>query len=401
MRETLVGTINSPDGTSGNAIFTVPSGVTPVGEMIFHDGFYREPGIGYVSPLTGPTIQFLPPYLPITGSPEPIIIYSATVSAGGTIPATSIGFDYTATGLLAAVRDITSAGSSQQDWPDADLLRLINREINGYLVPFILEFRKDYLDGSRDIPIVPGRSSYILPQNAAGGRLRAAQIVGPNGQTVSELVEVPMEEGSLSNGQAGIPSLYYFAGNRIVLTPAPQDASYSLRLQFPQRPNALVLPSSCIKIDSFQAGAGAGSFRVGLSGGVPGNYSSGAYVDLVQATPGFDVLLSSAVVASTPTSLDILGTQPLDLQVGDWICLAGTAPVVTAAIPDLTMGILIKKVAAEVMSAKGDNEAFGRLQALRAEDEKNARIFLRRRNEGSSPRIGIGNIYRFKGGVAF
>ena len=401
MREVLTGTIDGTNGSDGNATFTIPSGNLPIGELVFHDSLYREPGIAYASPITGPTIQFLPPYIPIAGSPAPIIVYTTSVTAIGGAPATTVaGFDYTASGLLAAVRDITNAGTSQADWPDPDLLRLINREINGYLVPFVLDYRKEFFSTFQDQPLIGGRSSSFLPSGAVGGKLRAAEIVGPPfNLSVAPLVEVPMEQGTLLAGQSsGMPTAYYFSGNKIVLVPAPSDATYSLRLHYPQRPSTLVLPSACVRIDSLVPGAAPGSFRLGLSGSVPGNYSAGAYVDLVQGDPSFDVLLSSAVLDSTPTTIDILGTQPADLQVGDWICQAGTAPVVTAAIPDLVMGILVKKVAMEVMSTKGDNEAFGRLRALKAEDEQRAKVYLRRRNEGNSPRIGIGNIYRFKYG---
>src|SRR4051812_21558887 len=190
--ETLNGAVTGTNGSDGNAVFTVPSGVTPIGEMVIHDGFVRTPGVGYVTPITGPTITFLAPYIPIAGSAQPVIVYASTFGTGtaATLPT---GYDYTTSGLIAAVRDLTNAGSSRQDWPDDKIIRLLNREIDTYLVPLILSARKDHFDTYRDQPLIGGQASYRIPGRAIGGKLRAVEVVDGTGNTVAPLSEVPLE----------------------------------------------------------------------------------------------------------------------------------------------------------------------------------------------------------------
>ena len=51
---------------------------------------------------------------------------------------------------------------------------------------------------------------------------------------------------------------------------------------------------------------------------------------------------------------------------------------------------------ASILSAKSDEGAFTRLSSLLAKDEKQAKFFLRRRNEGEHRKIGGNALYRFK-----
>lgn len=314
-----------------------------------------------------------------------------------------MAFDYSTTNLIASIRDITNAGSSQQDWPDVRLLRVINREIDAFLVPFIEEARKEHFDTYTDTPLVDGQATYYLPSKAMGGKLRAAQLVDASGNPYAPLVEIPLEQGinlgvSIGSVQQGIPSRYWFKGNQMVLSPTPSgSATLSLRLYHPNRPSTLVTNSACIQVTSLPGGAPTGSLRIGFTGTAPVTYAVSTSVDAVQNRAGFDVLLSGTISAVAAGTLDITGTQPAELQVGDWICLADTAPVVTGAIPDMVIGCLIKKVALEVMAGKADDGAFNRLRVLLEMDKRQARQFLRRRNEGDHPKAS-GGMHRFKTG---
>lgn len=404
--ETLAGSLTGTTGSDGNAVFTVPSGVTPVNEMIIHDGFVRTPGVGYTS--SGPVFTFLAPYIPIAGTDQPVVYYGGSVS---TVPVTpSTGIDYTATGLLMAIRDITYVGTSIRDWPDDRLLRLVNREIEEYLVPLILTARKNHFATFKDTALVSGQRTYSLPSRATGLKVRAVQLVDGSGNPYAELHERELEDGItlgsdlVSAQSAGIPEVYWFVGNQIVLFPSPASSpALSLRVYFINRPSQLVATNSCLQISAFPGGAAGGSFRVQFSGSVPSSgYSVSSAIDLVQNAPGFDILLSSTISAATSTTVDIVGTQPSGLAVGDWVCVAGTAPVVTGGIPEMVLGCLIRVCQLEVMSGKADDAAFGRATKMLALAERRASQFLNKRNTGERPKVGMGSLYKFRrGGYSF
>lgn len=400
--ETLAGSLTGTTGSDGNAVFTVPSGITPVNEMIIHDGFVRTPGVGYS--LSGSTVIFIAPYIPIAGTDQPVVYYGGSVS---TVPTTSsTGIDYTADGLMMAIRDITYVGSSVRDWPDDRLLRLLNREIEEYLVPFILQARKNHFATFNDIPLIAGQRTYALPSRATGLKTRAVQLVDGSGNPYADLHERELEDGiqlgaTLATPVSGVPQVYWFVGNQLSLFPVPSGSpALSLRVYFLNRPSQLVAQASCIQISAFPGGAAGGNFRVQFTGSVPASgFSVSSGVDLVQNVPGFDILLSSTVAASTSTTLDIVGTKPAGLAVGDWICVTGTAPVVTGGIPEMVLGCLVRVCQLEVMSGKADTDAFDRAGKMLAIAEKRAAQFLNRRNSGDRPKIGAGSLYRFKRGI--
>lgn len=404
--ETLAGSLTGTTGSDGNALFTIPSGIVPVNEMIISDGFVRTPTIGYnLGPLAG-QVTFLAPYIPIAGQDQPVIYYGGSVS---TVPTTtSTGVGYTSADLLTAIRDITSVGASIRDWPDDRLLRLLNREIEEYLIPFILSARKNHFATSKDIPLVANQRTYSLPSRATGLKIRAVQLVDGSGNPFADLQERELEDGIglgssavIASQPAGTPEVYWFVGNQLSVFPVPSGSpALSLRIYFINRPSNLVATTSCIQISAFPGGAAVGNFRVQFTGSVPASgYSVSSAIDLVQNVPGFDILLSSTVSASTSTTLDIVGTQPSGLAVGDWVCVTGTAPVVTGGIPEMVLGCLVRVCQLEVISGKADDAAFGRASKMLALAEKRAAQFLNRRNTGERPKIGMGSLYKFRRGV--
>lgn len=317
-------------------------------------------------------------------------------------------FDYTADNLILSIRDIIYAGSSNRDWDDIKLLRLINRQVHEYLLPFILRTRKEEFVTFTDQLLVANTPAYRLPSKASAARVRAMQLVDSNGMPYSALVELPLEKAILVNGNGltgplplGLPQGYYFRGNQVVLVPTPDgQQGLSLRIYYPARPSTLNTKVNFIQISGFPGGASAGFFRVGFTGTAPSGYVTAAVCDLVQNVPGFDVLFTGVVNAvSAGTYVEFAGTLPTGLAVGDWICLTDTAPVVTGAPAEVVLGCLINKVALQALSSKSDDDAFKRTSALLKDSEAEAKALLNpNRNAGDRPRAGIGSLYRFHRG---
>lgn len=313
-----------------------------------------------------------------------------------------MAFDYSTTGLLASVRDLTYSGTSLRDWPDDKLLRVINREIAQYLVPMMMGARTNLLATYADTALVASQSAYWLPSKAAGLKARALQIVDSTGAPYASLVEAPLED-AIGFGQSagsitqGVPSRYYWRGNQVVLWPVPSGtpAGLYLRVYYLNRPSSLVLNSACIQITAISSGAS--TFTLSFAGTIPSGYANTTLCDLVQNLPGFDVLQSLAITSQTASSVTFTGTVSPQLLVGDWVCVSDTAPVVTGAIPEVVVGCLISKVAMVAGSGKMSLDQYNILRGIRKEDEKRAEQFLNRRNTGNAPVAGGGALYRFTG----
>jgi hypothetical protein len=316
-------------------------------------------------------------------------------------------FDYSATNLLQMIRDDAYVGTSTRDWPDAAILRLINRKVDSYLVPMIISARKNHFATFLDQSLLAGQSAYFLPGAAIGMKARAIQLVDASGNPFGELIEAELEDvinwgASLAGGSIaqGTPTRYYWRGNQVVLYPVPGAGmpALKLRVYFLNRPSTLVPNASCCHISS-AAGAdlGNGTFQISVTSVVPG-YPNGTIVDLVQNVPGFDILATGSIVSQTSNTLTLTGSLPVGFAQGDWIVTTGNAPVITGAIPEIVLDCLISSCALKMMNAKADNDAFNRSRGLLSTAEKSAKEFLNRRNTGDRQTAGGGGLQRFRGG---
>jgi hypothetical protein len=299
-------------------------------------------------------------------------------------------FDYTADNIVQSLSDDVYAAASNRDWDKTKLLRLLNRMIFSYLIPFIEQHRKDFFLKSTDLPLVANQAAYYLPSKAAGGKLRAIVVVDVNGNPYLTLRELALETAITFGSNTlfgpyptGIPQGYYFVGNQIMLWPMPNGspAGLALRCYYVNRPSSLVYQSSALKVTGFPLGT------VPIS------------CDLVQNVPGFDVLAS----ALTPVNfqqgafVEFTGTQPPQLAVGDWVCLTDTAPVITGGVADYTE-CLIQRAALQMVSAPPDAEAIKARRAILDLTERSARAILTmRRNDGDRAKVGAGSLYRTRG----
>lgn len=382
-------------------------------EEIQVGGVPMDPFIHYTTAISGTqmVVTFLPAAFPTSTTPGAPpsgdrIILKGTAVAASTV--TGAAHDYTSSNLIQLIRDITYAGTSQRDWDDARILRLLNRLMVGYLMPMIIKARKNHTITYKDQTVVSNQANYYAPSAATGGKLRALHIVDSNNLPFADLREGSLEEivnfGSGIYGgpiPSGTPRLYYWLGNQVVLFPTPSGLPGGLKLRFyyPARPSALVLPTSCVQISGFPGGAPAGSFRVGYSGAAPSGFVQNAICDLVQNVPGFDIPLSGGISATGGGYFEFVGTLPSILAVGDWICLTDTAPVVTGAIADIVLECLVQKTAVEIMAGK-DKQGFELRSKLLRESEARADAYLRRRNEGDHAKVGGGSLFRFRRGWA-
>ncbi|MHB8682829.1 MAG: phage adaptor protein [Dehalococcoidia bacterium] len=327
-------------------------------------------------------------------------------------------FDYSADNIVQSIRDMAYSGVSNRDWDDARVLRLLNRMMVEYMVPFIEEHRKDYFVTYVDVPLVASQVNYRIPSKAAGGRVRFALLVDSSGNPYQRLREMELESAAAEGAASiagpfprGIPQGYYFGGggNSLVMWPTPNGspAGLSIRIFYVARPSSLVYQASCLHVTSLLPGAPpqgpaappAGFFRVGVDANGLG--AAPVWTDLVQNSPGFDVLFSGQTYGALQGYyVELAGTLPADLNVGDWVCAQDTAPVVTGGIAECVIGCLVARTAEHIAIAQRDKDAAAMLGAARAESEKSAvRVLSMRRSTGDRRKVGGGSLNRNRRGL--
>jgi hypothetical protein len=296
--------------------------------------------------------------------------------------------DYTTTALLSAIRrkgsipDTSAAGSA-----DADVLSEATQVLWKAVCPLLLRVRENYLLEVKDYAITSGQSAYRIPPRALGGKLREVSIVDGSGN-VRNLPEV--DEEDLSDfGPSGTPSAFLVRGNSVVLLPAPDATTGTLRLRYARRPNQLVLPAAVGVISSISGG------NITLAGTVPGTFTAAARYDIIRATPGFEWVAIDLTPTGAPSGTAIGFTAsdlPSDFTTanykGDYVCLAEDSPV--AQVPPELHALLAQWTAAALLENDGDATASEDAMRKASKLEADAVALLTPRVDGEHVKLANG-----------
>lgn len=261
---------------------------------------------------------------------------------------------YDSSSFLAAVRRVARAPASTSvtGWADSDLLLHANAEIRRYLAPRLLRAREDFLVAVRDTTLTAGTANYALPSRAILGKLREVQLVASDG-TVRNLPERTAEAltGWDVTSNNGTPEFYYFRGAELVLVPAPDATTYTtLRVHYFRRLNRLVDSSSSTVLT-----ATAVTSTV-FTGTRPSQITTSTPCDVISATEPFPSLADSITPTATAAGSVTFASGAVSGQaIGDYVCLAGEAPVLQ--LPPEFYDLLVLRTALSLLGSGTDTEA--------------------------------------------
>jgi hypothetical protein len=251
--------------------------------------------------------------------------------------------DYTTTALIASIKRKASIPENQNLFNAEDFVQILNGELRNYIVPILLRVREEYFVTYSDQSIVAGTTSYEIPNQAIGKKLRAVYMVDDSG----ELVELPRlnPEDVAIDRQVYRPYGYYVQGDNIILYPSP-TSSGTLRMFFHRRPNQLVETDYAAKISSV-------SGSVVTCESIPTAWTTNSYLDCIDKNPSFKVLAES-VQPTVISGYDItlpLATAAL-LETGDWISEEGESPI--PQVPVEMFDLLEQAAIVKCLEAMGD-----------------------------------------------
>lgn len=292
------------------------------------------------------------------------------------------------TELLDDIRNRGSIPAADLRFPDASLLAAATRELREGVAPLVHSAKAEHMVYGYEVAVTAGVGTYRIPPRAlGGGGLRDVtwQQTGSNIQ--ASLREIPASESPAWSDTTGMPTVYYVRNYSVVLLPTP-NAVGTLRMPYYARPNKLVAAEDATPILGISSSSAVDvTFSIAI--GEPTVITTGATVDIVRGTPGFETLAEGLTVAlSDPDNgeLTVATTVPLDstIQAGDWLCLVGTSPVVQAPLE--LNGLLAARTVRRCLKAVGD----ARWQDFDAdvqELEARALQWLSPRNDGESKAV--------------
>lgn len=283
--------------------------------------------------------------------------------------------------LLDDVKERGSLPANDLRFTEARLLAAATRELRDAVAPLLVETRAEHLVYAYTTPAVSGQAAYRMPERAVLGALRDVVWIDSSGTAAPPLREISSDSAEALNPGSGTPVAYYTRNYSVVLVPVP-NVTGTVSMPHYARPNRLVAPDAVVTISAVNT---AGSNYVLTAATTPpAGLQDSVPCDLVRAKPGFESLLTDTTPAYDNPSP---GTYTYEIatslfavapEVGDYICLAGEAPV--PQVPVELHGLLAARTAKRLVGAVGDAQAKQLLMEEVADLEARARSIL-------SPRV--------------
>lgn len=284
----------------------------------------------------------------------------------------------------------------QATFTDEDFLAMATEEVNIGLMDQIIEARGDYLVYHVDFPLSSETSEFSIPSRAHGNKLRDAAIVDSNGNVVSELTQLSVEDLADQDNYYGsaTPSYFYVQNDSLILgQELTSHQGNSLRMYFYMRPNKLVLNDRAAIVSSI---ADATEDINGIPTAVkvlsfatlPKHFTSELLYDSTKAISPNKILkwdLSPVTVNLTFKTISFLPESVVGIALGDYI--TKSEETIVPNVPTEYHPVIAQRVAVACMEAMGDEQNKQSAERKLAQMEKAVLKMVTNRVEGAPRKI--------------
>lgn len=293
---------------------------------------------------------------------------------------------YTADDLIDSVRLRANLPSATADdkLSDTDILTLADEQIRSRWVPYVSEKRSAYYVRSELLTTSSGYAR--VPSRAVGGALIDVQLAESGSENACSIPEITIAQREFYNAGDSFSSrlAYSFEGDKIKIHPYPAN-DVTLRVFYQWRPGQLVKTNN---ITYTAAITSVTSSTVVASGGMASNITTGTAVDIVQATPNYDLLVDGAsdtTVGGGTVTFSTTNPSTSDVAVGDYLCDAGYTPIVH--VPEEVFPLVVSSVVIRVLMMYGEYEQLAIEREMLAEEAANVSELLTPRNKGERRKV--------------
>lgn len=308
---------------------------------------------------------------------------------------------YTTDEIVADVQGEAMIPNAHGEITPVVIVGILNDVISRVIVPWERRMRgTERRVVSTDFALAADTATYRIPATADAGGLRDVAFVNSDGDEI-EMEQVSLDEvakfASTASPMWGAPYAFCVEGHQVRVLPTPTQADGSIRMKYFRRPGRLVLVEDAMQITLVTYLGGGTGFEA-LS--VPATFSTSTPLDVIQASPGFDVFHSSQLPLDVapvgpPIGVSFLPMATTEAVAGDYIALAGETPVVQLA-PELHP-ILTALAAARVEKRIGDRDGARLSFELAMRDLENMAPLFRSRVQ-DKPRYGTSTRAQMRGG---
>ncbi len=284
---------------------------------------------------------------------------------------------YTTTDLISQIKLVAHVPQGNATFGPDEFLQLADMEMRTGVAPRIASCREQYWLTTTPEMAVNDSNAYPIPSRSQGNGIVDVKI--KTGSNLIHLLRVEPSELYSTQYADKASYCYYLEDNNVRLI--PPNVPGSVIMWYYRIPSELVATTACAQITDISGN----SVTVDQ---VPSTFVS-QELDIVSQQPGFTVLLKDTTPASIVGQVisfgDDISTQ---IQVGDWVCLAGQSCVVQCPLE--WIAVLVQRVAVRIYEIQGYSSKQVIAEKTLAKMEQNALGLVSPRTIESAKVIGGG-----------
>ena len=247
------------------------------------------------------------------------------------------------TELLTSIKINGAIPDDQIQFSDDVILSLADEALQQTLLPVIMERQEEFFVFEQTLPITASKRKYRIPSRSIGGVLRDVQI--QRGTSISSISQMNSED--ILTSSTGTPYAFYLEANSVCLYPTPSATDGTLILKFFCKPGRLTPVSNASTITAING------TTISVAS-LPSVFLVGSSIDFTKGSAHYEPAgLSYAIQTVNGTDITF-SSVPDELEVGDWLSLAGYSPV--ASIPEEFHPVLSLLTAAKLLQSLGQSD---------------------------------------------
>jgi hypothetical protein len=263
--------------------------------------------------------------------------------------------------MLRMVRMSSFLPDVHEDWSDAQIRRELTQALHTTFGEMVISARTGVWRDDTITTSTASRGLYRIPGRALSGALETVEIADGTGGDWGGLVEATPQRARELSGPSGTPTTgypthYLIDGDQVQLLPAPERATYRIRMRYYRRPSRMVDDQTRGLISAVNTTARTlvvNSIPFDQELGTPAAITSGTTrIDVVHPDGWHELALTNATQTFASTTITVGGTVDMSkIEVGDYVRAAEQSD--WPAIPEEFYRTLADAAAVVILTSGG------------------------------------------------
>lgn len=283
--------------------------------------------------------------------------------------------------LIQLIKLACAVPTSQLTYTDEDWANLSTRALQTLVVPLIMSTREDYFVDFVDVSS-PADGVIPFPEAAVGSKLRNVCYLSQESPLV--LVNLPRIDLDVVAGvgfynQATLAGFYVQGENLILYPNTSVPTNTTIRLYYYRRTLELADPDNYGQVVLVDPNT-----NTIVLDNVPTDWAIGTELNALQSQPNF-LVNNEAVVITAVSSPSILVDNVTDVEVGDYLSIAGYSAV--PQIPIEAINYLAQCVAVVALEGVGDRDGMRAAAEVAEQMRQSLLVMISQRVDGSVKKV--------------